>query len=197
MAQGSNNPNEALLERLNTLDSNISSLLSHFVKRGDRRIWEPDNSCLPFMFNGTASFSGAGAVGAIAKCKIPANHKAVITNLFLHGFDTTNNIITKWARNSVHFKILRLLTDSANPSLGDMTGAVNTPISIHGALQNVMEFPAGESSIIVAIPNTELFTRIILETGTYGFAFHNGGGALPAGHTFYAIINGYTFPVTP
>lgn len=137
----------------------------------DRRIWEPDESCQPFVWE-TALASAGGSVGSF---RVPPGNLAVIYAYLIVSQTAVAKETARW----------NIVPESATAQ----------PIRLSGALTEVAEL----SSTGANLPGLTLCThsgarpcRILLEAGAY-FIVQTGNAGVIVG----LVFSGYTFRPRP
>lgn len=182
------NPNAGVIERVQSLELVLKKLLDFFENPRDKRVWQPDNTCQPFILSASATINAPGN-SLLAKFKVPANHVGVITRIHNSLFIAATGLPLSVNKDITTLRISKAMNDSAN-----LTGFDPSPISTHGALQNVQECnPIAPGIVIANLMDTEC--RIVLEDGSY-VLFNVVTQAITASR-LTVLISGFTYPKNP
>ncbi len=154
----------------------------------DRRIWEPDSSCVPYFLNNSITLS-ATAINLMLEWALPDEHVQVIKKI--HAKNAGATIVVKQSSN------LQIMRGDGNPGfVSTVSGTIG--IQLTGTLQNVREPGAtlNQPGIAVWGNTAEHFydTNIVLDKpGKYRLICNS------LSNTNIQLVSmfGYTFPRNP
>lgn len=151
---------------------------------GDRRLWAPDETCLPVNLFTCGPFGNGQTVFEFL---VAAEHRLVLTHY--SGFNSAGSS----AKDAANIRIRRGIVEGAGGTAVDQNG-----IPLNGAISRVREIStAGANVTGLPISNQPLVLpiRVILEPGPYT-VFQGGTGA-GLGAASIVYFHGYSFPMNP
>jgi len=154
-----------------TIETNLllTQIKDHLIRPfPDRRLWTPDETCMPFQLSGgtRGASPGAGA-NVLVRFGVPFGHRGVISRISTWADPTLNP-----AKNEAKL-IIQENTGFIDPQTDD-----NVCLHITGSLQNVREggnsFNSNVPGIAIVGGRNEIETRISL-MGGHNYTFYRSG----------------------